>query len=671
MAESTKDYNVNRTGSGGSVSENPFATGENELADDFRRRTAKALGALCLIFGALWVFSIWRFPFDFLADYTMAFFLLCVMFGYASDVAGARTAISIPSRTATTSLEFTIFVWIFAPSGAPWDLFISYFVTAFILLFVASIAVGGTVSDKWERLSERIGGFLHSIALIVVVLWLFGSNGLLQPIGLSPHIFNDYLLLIGFGIYILGSATKSASFPLHHVAIERASYSIAYGCLGAIILIVFLRWFGFLPYSSLPEIERTLFLLFVGWLAIGVALSTTKSTEVRAKESEIKRTWWWERFSKPIRESAQRLREELKDLKLSETAYVLPLGGQIVKTEMVSVESKPDTIVVPLTLDGNEVGAIYVGSGDYSVETTVKQFAGRFDGDMVVYTNPRTWQTIKSAQKLLQAYPEEIKKTGFETLDEIRKVAEGKLSQFRSFGERVQGIEEWEATKHGHVNVPGVRVEEGPGYERVRLPFIDVISDEDQNYVRVGPIKVWESSGRSVVKFGPYLALDESVPEAIAKPNKILVTVWERSGSEIDLATLKDEIIFRKDTMRLHVQGNQISFMDDGSSVRITRKLKEIRTPKLRLLVKPRIKAVLRSETFRFKAFVNGKVFLKSRTGEVMKTNDTQLAQRLIQQLDEMSDDLTRAVLEKRELEELSEFFSKMDDAFREKGTNA
>jgi hypothetical protein len=670
MAEHDRDYNSKGTLARDSAMKDPFARSESEAADDLRRRLGKASGSLCIVFGVLWLFSIWRFPFNFLADFTMIFFVLCVTLGYASDVVGARTVKSIPSRTATTSLEFAIFVWIFAPSVSPWGLFTSYFVTAFILLFATTIAIGGTVSDKWERLSERTGSFLHSAALIMVVLWLFGSNGLLQPVGLGSSIFHDYILLIGFSAYVLGSAIKSASFPLRHVAFERASYSVAYGCLGSIILIVFLRWFGFLPYSGLPDIERTLFLFFIGWLVIGVVLSATKSNELKAKESEIKKTWWWERFSKPIRESARRLREELKDLKLSETAYVLPLGGQLLKTEMVSVESTPDAIVVPLTLDGNEVGAIYVGSGSYSIDTSVKQFASGFDGDMVVYTNPRTWQTIKSAQKLLQAYPEEIKKTGFDNLDEIRKVAEGKLSQFRSFGERVQGIEGWEATRRGHMSIPGVSVEEGPGYERVRLPFIDVISEEDQNYVRVGPIKVWESSGRSVVKFGPYLALDESVPEAISKPNKILITVWERSGSEIDLATLKDEIIFRKGTMRLHVQGGQISFVDDGSSVRITRKLKEIRTPRLRLLVKPKTKAVLRSGAFKFKAYTNGRVFLKSRTGEVLKTSDTALALRLIQQLDEMSDDLTRAVLEKRELEELSEFFRKMDDAFRDKQAN-
>jgi hypothetical protein len=671
MAKNAKSFDESRRGIYASSTGKPFAASGTEDTDQLRPRIERAFTALCLVFAVLWVFSIWRFPFGFLADYMIVFFLSSIICGYASAALGAKTASSVPSRAAATSFGFTILVWIFAPTGYPWSLFLSYIVTSFALLLLLSIAVSGNASDRWDRLSDRVGGFFHSIALVVVLFWLFGSNGLLQPINLVPSFFPDYILLIGFGIYILGSVIKSASFPLHHVALERASYSVAYGCLGSIILIILLRWFGYLSYSHLPDIERNLFLLFVGWLAVGIVLSTTKSMQLKVKEEEIKRTWWWERFSKPIRESAKRLSEELKGLKLSEAAYILPLGGQLVKTEKVSVESRPDTVVVPLTLEGNEVGAIYVGSGAYAIDASVKQFTSRFDGNMVVYTNPKTWEAMKSAQKLLQAYPEEIKKAGFENLEEIKKLAESRLSQFRAFGERVQGIEGAEAARPGRIHVPGVTVEEGPGYERVRLPFIDVISDENQEFVRVGPIKVWESSGKSVVKFGPYLALDESVPEAIAKPAKILITVWDRSGSEINLATLKDEIIFRNETIRLHVQGSEISFVDDGSSVRITRKLKEIRTPKLTLLVKPKIKAKLWSGAFRFKALASGTVFLKSRSGEVMKTKDEQLASRLIQQLDEMSDDLTRAVLEKRELEELAEFFSKMDDAFKEKGKNA
>jgi hypothetical protein len=646
--------------------EGTYGMHEEGSEEDLRRRIEKGLDVLTLAFVLLWVSSIWKWPFAFLSDYTQLFFASSVVFAYAGCVAGARIPRSFFSKAAVTSFEFILLVWIFATSGATRSLYLNYFASAFILMLAASIVTGGSYLDKWERMSDRIGGLLHSIAFIIVVFWLFGSGGLLSIIGLGASFFPDYLLLVGFGVYILGSAVKSTSFPIAYVAFERVAYSIAWGLLGSIFVIIVFRWIGFLSYSSLPDIERTLFLLFIGWLIIGIVVSSTKSPSLRAKENEVRKTWWWERFSKPIRESARKLSEELKGLKLSDTAYLLPLGGQLVKTEKVSVESKPDTIVVPLTLGEKEVGAVYVGSGAYSIDTNVKQFADRFDGDMVVYTNPTTWQTMKGAQKLIQAYPEEIKKTGFESLEDIKRVAEGRLNQFRFFGERVQAIEGREAGKSGGIHLPGLDVEERSGYERVHLPFIDVISDREGDYVRVGPIKVWDSGGKSVVKFGPFLTIDEGVPEAIAKPSKVLITVWDRSGSDIDIATLKDEIIFRRGTMSLHVAGDQVSFRDDGSAVRITRKLREIRTPKLWLLVKPNVKAVLRSGVFRFRARTNGVVTLRSRTGEVIRTKDPQLAQRLIQQLYEMVDDLSRAVLEKRELEELSEFFSKIDETFKE-----
>jgi hypothetical protein len=407
-------------------------------------------------------------------------------------------------------------------------------------------------------------------------------------------------------------------------------------------------------------------LLFVGWLIVGVALSSSKSAETKLKEDEIRKTWWWERYSKPIRESARILTEELKKLKLSDRIYILPLGGQVVKTERVTVESKPETLAVPVMLDEDEVGAVYVGSGAYSVNAGVKEFSDRFDGDTTVFTSPRVWQTMKANQKWLQAYPEDIKQAGFQEAGDVTRLAESKLNEFKSFAEKAQLSGTRETGKFGHVRLPGISVDEGPGYERVRLPLIDVISDSEGDFVRVGPLRVWDSGDRSVVKFGPFLAVDETVPDAISKPSKVLVAISDRSGRSVDIATLKDEILLHRGTTNLHVKGSLMSLRDNGTTVRITKKRKEIHTPRLMLVVKPRVKAKLSSGGLKFRANVDGRVFLKSRTGEIMRAKDAALALRLIEQLDEMVDDLTRAALEKRELEELAEFFSKMDNTFKD-----
>jgi hypothetical protein len=426
------------------------------------------------------------------------------------------------------------------------------------------------------------------------------------------------------------------------------------------------RWIGLLSYSSLGLLENTLFLLFVGWLIVGIALSSSKSVEDKLKEDEIRKTWWWERYSKPIRESARILTEELKKLKLSDRIYILPLGAQVVKTERVIVDSKPETLAIPVVLEEDEVGAVYIGSGDYSVSAGIKEFRDRFDGDTTVFTSPRVWQTLKANQKWLQAYPEDIKQAGFQDAEDITRLAESKLNEFKSFAEKAQLTGARRTGKFGHIHVPGISVDEGPGYERVRLPLIDVISDSEGDFVRVGPLRVWDSGDRSVVKFGPFLAVDETVPDAISKPSKVLVAISDRSGKNVDIATLKDEILLHRGTTNLHVKGSLMSLRDNGTTVRITKKRKEIHTTRLMLVVKPRVKAKLRSGALKFRANVDGSVFLKSRTGEIMRAKDTALALRLIEQLDEMVDDLTRAALEKRELEELAEFLSQMDKTFKD-----
>jgi hypothetical protein len=639
--------------------------------DSLKSRLKKAAGVTYVIFLVFWVLSVWRWPFSFLGDYVQPIFLAAVIAGYVNFVLDARTVRLVFGKIANVSIELIFMMWIFLPSrliaAPPWFTYLSIFSTTFILTLTLALFFGGSISDKYSRLSDRIGGFFHGIAFIVVVLWLSGTAGLLLPIGLAPSIFSNYLLPLGIGVYILGSLVQSASFPIRWVAAERASYSIAWGCLGAIILTFVFRWIGFLSYSSLPDLERTFFLFFIGWIVVGIALSTSKSADMKSKENEIRRTWWWERFSKPIRESARILTEELKGLKLSDKVYILPLGAEVVKTERVSVESKPETLAIPLMLGDDEVGALYVGSGAYSVNANVKEFADRFDGNATVFTNPRVWQNMKAKQKWLQAYPEDIKEAGFQESDDLMKLAEKELGEFKSFAERAQFSGARRTGKFGHVHVPGVSVDEGPGYERVHLPFIDVISDAEGDFVRVGPIKVWDSAGKSVVKFGPFLAVDETIPDAITKPSKVIVAISDRSGKDVDIATLKEEILFHKGTTNLHVKGNLMSLRDNGTTVRITRRKKEIRTPRLLLLVKPGVKAVLRSGSLKFKADVDGRVRLRRRTGEVIRERNSALAIRLIDQLDEMVDDLTRAALEKRELEELAEFFSKIDDTFREK----
>jgi hypothetical protein len=626
----------------------------------------KASGIMYVLFLLLWVLSIWRWPFPFLGDYIQPFFLLAVILGYANGVSNARSVRSVFGKVVDTSIEIVLAIWLFAPSEPIWATYLRIFASVLILSLIAALFLSGSISDKYSRLSERIGSYLHGVALIALVTWLFGSQGLLSLIGLAPSVFSDYLVPLGFGIYILGSVVQSASFPIRWVAAERASYSISWGCFGALILTAMFRWIGLLSYSSLGLLENTLFLLFVGWLIVGIALSSSKSVEDKLKEDEIRKTWWWERYSKPIRESARILTEELKKLKLSDRIYILPLGAQVVKTERVIVDSKPETLAIPVVLEEDEVGAVYIGSGDYSVSAGIKEFRDRFDGDTTVFTSPRVWQTLKANQKWLQAYPEDIKQAGFQDAEDITRLAESKLNEFKSFAEKAQLTGARRTGKFGHIHVPGISVDEGPGYERVRLPLIDVISDSEGDFVRVGPLRVWDSGDRSVVKFGPFLAVDETVPDAISKPSKVLVAISDRSGKNVDIATLKDEILLHRGTTNLHVKGSLMSLRDNGTTVRITKKRKEIHTTRLMLVVKPRVKAKLRSGALKFRANVDGSVFLKSRTGEIMRAKDTALALRLIEQLDEMVDDLTRAALEKRELEELAEFLSQMDKTFKD-----
>jgi hypothetical protein len=644
-----------------------FHLGPDWQANDqlsLRSQIRKASGIIYVLFLLVWVFSIWRWPFNFLGDYIQPFFLIAAFVGYVNGVLSARTARSVFGKVATTSIELLIAIWIFAPAEPIWVTYLSVVATILILSIVATILFGGSVADKYTRLSEKIGSYLHSIALIIFVIWLFGSRGFFSLIRLPPSIFGDYLVPLGFAVYILGSVVQSASFPIRWVAAERASYSIAWGCLGALILTIVLRWIGSLSYSSLGILERTLFLLFLGWIIVAVALSSSKSVQTKLKEDEIRKTWWWEKYPKPIRESARLLAEELRKLSLSDRIYVLPLGAKVVKTEKVVIESKPETILIPVMLDKEEVGAVYVGSGAYSVNTSAKEFSDRFDGDTTVFTSPRVWQTMKASQKWLQAYPEDIKRAGFQEAEDVTKLAQTKLNDFKSFAEKAQFLGTVGAVKPSHVHLPGISLDEGPGYERVRLPLIDVISDNEGDFVRVGPIRVWDSGERSTVKFGPFMAVDESVPDAISKPSRVLIAISDRSGRSVDIASLKDEILLHRGTTSLHVKGAFMSLRDNGTTVMVTKERKEIQTPRLTLVVKPGLRAKLRSGAFKFRADIDGRVYLRSRTGEIMRARNIALASRLIQQLDEMVDDLTRAALEKRELEELSEFFSRVDDAF-------
>jgi hypothetical protein len=619
---------------------------------------------MCVLFLLLWLLAIWRWPFNFLGDYVQPFFLIAAFLGYTSGVLGARKIRAVFGNVAEVSIGLVVAIWLFAPSGYIWVTCLNIFATIFVISLIGALLLSGTISDKYSRLSDKVSRYLHSIALIIMAIWLFGRQGFFLLIGIAPGVFSDYLVPLAFGVYILGSVVQSASFPIHWVAAERVAYSISWGCLGALILTIALRWIGLLQYSSLGALERTLFLLFLGWLVVGIALSSSKSVETKSKENEIRKTWWWERFSKPVRESARVLTEELSKLKLSDRVYVLPLGGKVVKSERVLVESKPTTLAIPVMIDEDEVGAVYIGSGTYSVNAGLKEFTDRFDGDTTVFTSPKVWQTMKASQKWLQAYPEDIKQAGFQEAEDVSRLAQSKLNNFKLFAEKAQLAGTRESRKFGQVHLPGISVDEGPGYESVRLPLIDVVSDSEGDFVRVGPLRVWESSGRSGVEFGPFLAIDEAVPDVLSKPSKVLVAITDRSGTGIDIASLKDEVLLHKGSTNLHVKGGLISLRDNGTTVRITKERKEIHTPRLTLVVKPRAGAKLRSGALKFGARIDGRVYLRSRTGEIMRARDTALASRLIEQLDEMVDDLTRAALEKRELEELSEFFSRVDDAF-------
>lgn len=252
MAEDENGYGVrSEAQSLGSHARGGYEWHESEQ-DSLKFRVRKASGVMFVIFLSFWVLSVWRWPFDFLGDYVQPIFMASVIVGYVNGVLDTRAARLIFGKIANVSIELILAMWIFLPSrllvATPWFTYLSIFSITFILTLTAAIFFGGSISDKYSRLSDRIGGFLHGIAFIVVVLWLSGTEGLLSPIGLAPNVFSDYLLPFGIGVYILGSVVQSASFPISWVAAERASYSIAWGCLGAIILTFIFRWIGFLLY---------------------------------------------------------------------------------------------------------------------------------------------------------------------------------------------------------------------------------------------------------------------------------------------------------------------------------------------------------------------------------------------------------------------------------------
>lgn len=548
--------------------------------------------------------------------------------------------------------------------GTQWNLYLQILVFLFITGLALSISVGVRENKYSERgltrggVLKAVGRGLKFLALLLGLIWLFT---IWHWITLFTLIMTpDQMLLAAVTLYITGGILERGWHPVPYTAIERLTYGLAWSILTMLILLVFLGFIGWIKAPLWTRVKGQLLTIFIISLLAAFSLSTLKPMSVKEKERSIG-TYRLE----SLRSASEKVVEELGGLTVGSETYIVTKNKPLFSLGKAELAFVPATVVVPIYMGIEEIGAVFFGRGRYLVDANVKKYEENFEGDAILIGNAKRWKNAKANAGLTMARPEHLEVWGFKSRNEIISIADKRLSQVKLWKPAITKKRK-EKRKYTKIDLPGLYIEETPERTVVKLPFMHIEEGPEGEFVRLGPLTIREDkTGRTVMGFGPFKIVDEHAPKLIASEDRWLVFIYDNTGREISIAAKEGKAVYTVDKTTLHVSDGKLRLIDGDIVVVMKPNKKTVTRNGFTLkVIKGRVLKLV-SGNLKLKARRTGVIKLVDRHGNVHVVRDVNTALRVIEKADEMAEDLIRAILEKREVEGLTRFLEEIDKEMR------
>ena len=318
--------------------------------------------------------------------------------------------------------------------------------------------------------------------------------------------------------------------------------------------------------------------------------------------------------------------EEEEEPEIGEDVYVTSEDVSIVQGS-ATVKITKGSLFVPL-LKEEEIGGIYFGEGSYSVDAKVKNYQDVYRGLTLI--SGGEWDSVKAAclNPADEKAFEDIGLTREEVLEIARLQVEGRFTdELRRKLKKTQ----------------------------IDLPFIKVRESAEGQYVKVGPLEVAEKPGGEHVRFGPWEYKEAKYRGYRFEKEGLLIQI--RSKDEDITITTDGKTVFTKGDLRVvvndkvKVTGHDVDFvMDEEKKVLRSGRIKLICKEEKRILQSPGFQLSIGEDSGRIKKNGKSKVIKDEHTLREIRT-----------ELDAVTDELIKDVLDRGELRELDTLIKKFE----------
>jgi hypothetical protein len=318
--------------------------------------------------------------------------------------------------------------------------------------------------------------------------------------------------------------------------------------------------------------------------------------------------------------------EEEEEPKISEHVYVVDRDITITQ-KRAQVQMKSGSLYIPV-VRGKEIGGIYFGGGSYHVDAKIKEYSDVYRG--ITMVTGSDWESVKSAHSVHPADEQDFETIGL-SKEEVLELAQ---LQFKGkFTDEVK-----RRLKKTEIDLPFIKVRETPY----------------GSHVRVGPIEVKDGPGHEHIRIGPWEFNDYGDRKRFT--SKGLVITIRSKDEDITIKTNGDTEFIRGDQHIL--VDHRIKIRTQDIDLLIDEDKKILRSKSFKLFSKEE-RRILQSDGFTLT--VRKKDGTIKKNGRSITITDQDTLEEIRSEIDAVTDELIRNVLDQKELTELNTLIKKFE----------
>lgn len=486
-------------------------------------------------------------------------------------------------------------------------------INAIISLFIASLATTIVSQYSFDREMEAnlkgkqyyIGTVLKAFAVSFAVIWVLFKLSLFPDSWLplyTPSI--DSALGYALLLYILGAGFEAMELRGPSGILSGFFKGLAMASILALIFSYFAQWVGMV--ENWQMYHDAIFKLTLASIVVFSLLYITlpqKDELFRLSESESKKI---------------RTRVLFRDININ-------------LHDKMSLEVKKESLFIPFSLEGY-LGGYIQGFVEYRVDTELKRIRGKAD-EVLILSKEKIFDPLLESSESISASDLIFRDIN---TSELRDRINILLSELKKNRLKPSSI---------------------------KLPFVKIVEGEDFDYVKVGPITIYDfAEGGSYVKIGPLKIVEGDISNML---KSAYIVVRDLDRGLVKAAISGENLTLNVSGEKIRIGRDYEEYQTDNKKIRISGNKVIVRINDTKIILEGEEKAIIKKPNKKIIADkISGTIIVSGESGKKV-VRDRNQAITTIKRIKESISKILKETLKEPEIEEVRGLISYLDDLLK------